>query len=61
MATHRNGIGHIKRTKPNRDFRRKHLQGAVRVRCKSLTRTDLRTATTGWLRGCLKQLREYAA
>ena len=30
MALHRNGIGHEKRVVPaNRDFLRKHLQGAV--------------------------------
>jgi hypothetical protein len=30
MTVKRNGIGHIKRSAPNRDYRRKHIQGAIR-------------------------------
>lgn len=61
MATKRNGIGHIKRSAPNRDYRRKHLQGALRVHCKSLTKETRRTETTAWMRACWKQIRAFAS
>ena len=31
MSVHRNGIGQVKRAESNRDWRRAHLQGAVRL------------------------------
>ena len=31
MSTYRNEFGRVKRSEPNRDFRRKHMQGASRL------------------------------
>lgn len=56
MATKRNGIGQVKRTNPNRDFRRKHLQGAIRRHDALAPRIILRTASSAWLRKCWKLL-----
>ena len=40
MSTFRDGFGRVKRTEPNRDYRRAHLQGAHNMILKGLKKPD---------------------